>query len=530
MYYSNPIEQEAYRQRHRVEKLVSLYQRNPMQFSTTQVEELKGMAETTGVDFQRKEEQFNVRRNAKNLMGGFIEGFTTIPTGTKPKTTYEAISHSMGHLAGFAPGILSVPFRALGKGAVGLGLKRVGKALFSASQGAARLNKYSVPMFFGHKASGLMSKGLSKSRLEAAEFLKKGSAGRAVVEEATSLGVASAVSSVWKGPEAMWDGMVFGAVAGGMFGGLGNFTAIGNYLKSKDVVNYRKGEQLLKGAIGASMLGVPAYLRDEPIEMIMYETLLGGFFGFQGRPAREKEGGEFIQGLAYEEAGHYMFRPEAHPEWNNYSKGAKEYIRNQVNDYTYRYIVPKMQETSGMSEQDIQINFVKMARDRHKTLNPTEEQINNMVKEEADQYWKFSRKGYRMEWENVSKDHNIEYEREDIDQDVAVSSKPKKGQEKTKLDKTRADNQQVKEIYIAELHPDGTVTFVKKAGNYGANTLAGETTYGKTPAENLEGTEFFTMDKIYVAGADTGNLRKTVKPMEYELNDKGVFVHKVNKD
>ena len=142
-----------------------------MQFSTTQVEELKEMAETTGVDFQRKEEQFNVRRNAKNLMGGFIEGFTTIPTGTKPKTTYEAISHSMGHLAGFAPGILSVPFRALSKGAVGLGLKRVGKALLSASQGAARLNKYSVPMFFGHKATKLMGKGLSKSGLESAEFL-----------------------------------------------------------------------------------------------------------------------------------------------------------------------------------------------------------------------------------------------------------------------------------------------------------------------------------------------------------------------
>ncbi len=528
MYSYNPIEQEAWKQRQRVEKLVSLYQRNPMQFASNQVDELREMAEATGVNFKTKEERFDARRNAKNLMGGFIEGFTTIPTGTKPKTTYEAISHSMGHLAGFAPGILSVPFNFLGKGAVGLGLKRVGKALFSASRGAAKLNKYSVPMFFGHKAVGLMNKGLSKSGLEAAEFLKKGSAGRAIAEEATSLGIASGVSSIWKGPEVMWDGMVHGAVAGGMFGGLGNFTAIGNYLKSKNVADHRKGEQLLKGAIGAGLLGVPAYLRDEPVEMIMYETLLGGYFGYQGRPAKEREGGKFVEGLAYEEAGTYMFRPEAHPEWNNYSKGAKDYIKKQVDEYTYKYIVPKMEQSSGMTERQIMDNFAEMAKSRYKTEIPSEEMIKNMIKEEAEQYWIFARKGYRMDWESVSKEHNMEYAREDIDQDVVVSPQPKAGQEKTPLEKTRGENQQVKEVYIAEVNPDGTVTFVKKAGTYGSNTIVGETNFGKTPAEKLEGTTYFTMDNIYVAGSDAGTLRKTVKPMEYQLNDKGLFEHKVN--
>ena len=64
-----------------------------MQFTPSQVDELKEMSETVGVKFQQKQESFDVRRNAKNLMGGFLEGFTTIPTGIKPKTTYESISH-----------------------------------------------------------------------------------------------------------------------------------------------------------------------------------------------------------------------------------------------------------------------------------------------------------------------------------------------------------------------------------------------------------------------------------------------------
>ena len=384
MYYSTPIEQEAYNQRYRVQKLVGRYARDPMSFQPSQVEELKEMAETVGVNFPDKKEEFDVRRNAKNLMGGFIEGMTTIPTGVKPKTTYEAISHSMGHLAGFAPGIMAHPLGAIGGALKKTRYGKIANLFLGAAKGAQKLNKYSVPMFFGHKATGLMNKGLQKSGLESAEFLKKGSAGRGILEEATTLGVASGVSSIWKGPDVVWDSMVHGGVAGGMFGGLGNFTAIGNYLKSNKSIDHVKGEQMLKGVVGAGMLGIPAYLRDDPIEMVIYETLLGGYFGYNARPSKQKEGGEFIRDLQYDESStRYAFRPEKHPEWDRYSKGAKEYINKQVDEYTYRYIIPKMMESSGMSEKQVMENFNKMARSRFNTKQPTEEQIKSLIKEEA---------------------------------------------------------------------------------------------------------------------------------------------------
>mgnify|MGYP003132519498 CR=1 FL=1 len=535
MIYSQPIEQEARDQRYRVQRLVGRYASNPMSFSPSQVDELKNMAEAVGVEMPNRKEEFDVRRNAKNLMGGFIEGMTTIPTGTKPKTTYEAISHSMGHLAGFAPGIMAHPLGAIGSA---LGKTRYGKVakLFTgAAKGAQKLNKYSVPMFFGHKATGLMNKGLQKSGLESAEFLKKGSAGRGVLEEATTLGVASGVSAIWKGPDVMWDSVVHGGIAGGMFGGLGNFTAIGNYLKSSKTIDHVKGEQMLKGVVGAGMLGIPAYLRDDPIEMVIYETMLGGYFGYNARPAVQKEGGEFIRDLQFDESStRYAFRPERHPEWNRYSKGAKEYINKQVDEYTYKYIVPKMMESSGMSERQVMDNFYKMAQARYDTKKPTEEQIKSLVREEADQYWTFRRKGYRMDWKDVSEEYNMQYDTEDIYQDVVVAASAPKGKEKTPLDIVRNENQVVNEVYIAEYHQDGTVTFVRKKGNYGQNTLVGENTFGKTPAQKLETGEYITMDHIFVAnlkdnkGNDVPNtFHKTLKPLKYRLED-GMFVREID--
>ena len=134
MLYNNPIEFEAHRQRQRVQKLVQSYASNPMEFTPSQVDELKDMAKTVGIDFPSKKEEFNPARNAKNLMGGFLEGLTTIPTGVQPKTTYEAISHSMGHLAGFAPGILSAPLSLIGKGLSKTGLGRAAKVPFKGSE------------------------------------------------------------------------------------------------------------------------------------------------------------------------------------------------------------------------------------------------------------------------------------------------------------------------------------------------------------------------------------------------------------
>ena len=501
-----------------------------MQFTPSQVDELKEMSETVGVKFQQKQESFDVRRNAKNLMGGFLEGFTTIPTGIKPKTTYESISHSMGHLAGFAPGILAQPVSLLGKGLERTGWGKAAKALYRGSKALSTLNKYSVPMFFGHKATKLMGKGLQKAKLESADFLKKGAAPRGILDEATNLAVASAVSSIWKGPDIMWDSMVHGGVAGGMFGGLGNFRAIGNYLKSNKTIDHQKGEALLKGAIGAGMLGVPAYLRDDPVEMIIYETLLGGYFGYNARPAREAEGGKFIQNLKYEgKSQDYIFKPEDHPNWNNYSKGAQEYVVNQVNEYSYKYIIPKIMESSRLSEKEILDNYFERAKIRFNKEKPTDKDIQTLIREDANQHKEYSMKGFRMEWETSKKDYDRDFDPEDATEYSNIDLKRTKD---TPLDILRQENETARDVLIPEISIDSAtgneiITYIRSKGFYEkASEKVGETTYGSVPVEKYENnTTYINVEKLYLGNdyktSDGSKLKikPFVSPMELIRNE-----------
>ena len=287
----------------RVFDLVRQYRYNSNLFTEEQVDELQSLATQYKVPFKRKTNDFNLRRVAQQAQMGFLEGFTTVPvanlSGSQAKTTYESIAFNLGHLAGFAPSIVAVPLKIGAKGVGKLGLKSTSEYIEKAAIGAKKINNWSIPMMVGDKAKHGVEYALQKTGAETLEFLKRGSATRSALDQSIHLGVASSVSSIWKGPDEIINSGVHGAIAGGAFAGLGEIRFIGNYLKSKNPKNYRKGEQRLKGVIGASMLGIPAAMRDQPTEMILYETLLGGFFGYGERPAAQKEGGQFIQKLKY---------------------------------------------------------------------------------------------------------------------------------------------------------------------------------------------------------------------------------------
>ena len=94
----------------RVFELVRQYRYNPRLFSEEQVDQIQELATQYDIPFKRKVEEFNLRKAVSQLSSGFLEGFTTIPVGKiggkEPKTTYEAIAHSLGHLAGFSAGAL----------------------------------------------------------------------------------------------------------------------------------------------------------------------------------------------------------------------------------------------------------------------------------------------------------------------------------------------------------------------------------------------------------------------------------------
>ena len=160
----------------RVKRLIDMYRGNPNMFNEEQLDELQELAKQTNLTFNRVSSDLNLRNLTESALGGVVEGFTTIPIGRQPRNTYEAIAHSMGHLVGFAPGIAAIPLRGVAAGASKLGMMGVKQAFEKGAFGAQTLNNFSVPMFFGDKASDLLNRGITKAGLESIEYMKRGSA------------------------------------------------------------------------------------------------------------------------------------------------------------------------------------------------------------------------------------------------------------------------------------------------------------------------------------------------------------------
>ena len=195
----------------RIQSLINMYRGNPMLFTDDQLDELEQIAQQVAIPFKRIENNFDLKRTTEIAVGGLFEGLTTIPLGPEPRNSYEAIAHSIGHLIGFAPAITSIPLRGLAKGASKLGLKGVQRGFESGALSAQVVNKYSVPMFFGDRASSLVNKGIAKAGIETIDFMKRGAGARGVLDQAIHLGTASAVSSIWGGPDKILNSMIHGS-------------------------------------------------------------------------------------------------------------------------------------------------------------------------------------------------------------------------------------------------------------------------------------------------------------------------------
>ena len=245
--------------------------------------------------------------------------------------------------------------------------------------------------------------------------------------------------------------------------------------------------------------------------------------------ARKKLVADMIARRTAEESGNYIFKPEDHPTWNAYSKKTKDYIKKTTDEYTYKYIIPKIEESSGMTEAEILNNYKEQAKIRFKTQNPTEDNIKTLIKEDAIQHVEQTRKGYKMEWETASKEYNKDYDVDNYTESQSVEIKPDKepGAKKTPLEITREENQVTRDVLIPEVRVDEAggeyIVFVRKQGHYDlANEIVGETTYGSVPVEKLESTPtYITMDKVYIKS----NVGKPfITPMDYVRNNQtGMF-------
>ena len=105
-------------------KLVKAYEKNP---NILPVEELRQHASYHNVPFY--EGDFSLFDAVRQLGGGFFEGFTTFSVADPPDNEYEAVARSLGHLIGFAPGILSGPLRWMGTATKATSLINAAKAI-----------------------------------------------------------------------------------------------------------------------------------------------------------------------------------------------------------------------------------------------------------------------------------------------------------------------------------------------------------------------------------------------------------------
>ena len=308
----------------KVQNLIRTYRANPMMFSDDQLDELERLASDNQIDFKRIESNFSLRRGLQQAQAGFIEGLTTFDLIPKePRNTGEAIFRQLGHLSGFAPAIMKAPVIGMAKlGAKITGNKTYGRFTQAALDCIDALDAVSIPMIASRKTKSLFEKGLTKSGAESFDFLKRGARTRAITEEALGLASATAVSSIWKGKDAVVDAYIGGAIAGGAFGGIGNFVSVGNLYKGTPA-QVEQANKLLRAGVASAFLGVPATLRGEPTEMQIYEYLLGGFFGYNTRPARETEAAKWINRNRNPEE---IFRPEKSDDWTKVSKDAQQFI------------------------------------------------------------------------------------------------------------------------------------------------------------------------------------------------------------
>ena len=515
----------------RISNLVRTYRYNPRLFNEQQVDELQQLADQFDIPFKRKTDEFNLRKTLMNLQTGFLEGFTTIPVGKlsghEPTSTYEAIAHSLGHLAGFAPGIMAAPLKAVGA-----------KTL---SKVTSKANNWSIPMMFGDAAkagmdAGLKKKLFGKANIESLEFMKKGAGPRAIIDQAVHLGAASAVSSVWKGRDEIMNSGIQGAIAGGAFGGLGEFRMIGNYLKSKNISDYRKGEQRLKAAVGASMMGVPTALQGEPIEMIIYQTLLGGYFGYGSRPAVEKEGGMFMQDLMYKNNRDYVFRPSLHPDINSYSKGAREYINKEATEYAKSYYRRNREMVSGNNKDEIDIeieNFVRQAKGLNPNEKPSISDINAEYRYRASEFYKtyYKQEGDRYYIHKDVRDvlNNHEHKMDatdDVSMPMYVNTKPKPNSKEERLLNTKKREKEKNIFATEESYDINGNKQTRIIGPFSAKELGIKGDYnGKRlgesradrPADKLENTEYILWDTVFINEAKPGQKPKfeKYKPLDF---------------
>ena len=290
--------------------IIDRYKDNPQAFSEPFKQSIEQHASYHGVPFYGGE--FSVKDALTDFGAGFMEGFTTLHFGEEPDNEYEAIFKNLGHLAGFAPGIMSAPLGAAAK------LTKA-QSLVTAANMARTLNDKSVPMAAAKIATNFAKKSvkpfLNQGRLAknsavktASDFIL-GNQARHIAEGAFHLGTASAVSSWQGGVDEMMSAFAHGGMAGGVFRSIGNFINVGN----------EAGNKVAKTLAGSLFMGLPSTIQGATTPEQVYQYVMGAWFGGNERPWTYAKAQKFMQRYekdAKDNAELLVMRdPEFHPEF-----------------------------------------------------------------------------------------------------------------------------------------------------------------------------------------------------------------------
>ena len=285
---------------------IKLYQKNPSLYNENYLTGLRNHAYHYNIPFY--EGEFSVFEAIKQAGAGLVEGFTTLNLAEHPDNVYEQIARNVGHLVGFAPGIIANPMSRI-------------KALRGI---AATIPKRGIPLavaedVFEPYAKKIANKAIKSSYLakteatqEAVKFLTTPLA-KDIATGAFRLGTASGISAWQGGVDAMVDSFFHGAVAGGVF------KLIGNKINAQDP----NAEKFARGLAGSLFMGLPSTLRGATMPEQIYEYLMGAYFGGNEVPWTKSRAAKLHtqnkkEAFANSKAGlEYNLDPKQFSTWKN---------------------------------------------------------------------------------------------------------------------------------------------------------------------------------------------------------------------
>jgi hypothetical protein len=290
---------------------ISLYKANPWLFTDDQVDGMERFAQEYDVPFKRLIEVEEQKQDSliEQFTSGVVEGFTTLGWADDPKTEAGMIASSAGHLIGLMPAVAGMIFTG---GATGLA--RLGAGSSSIVKGMASVGKFlnsptakSIPMRVGEATFGkIVSPAITKAGVNVGDYIKKGSTAADILKTSTEFGVMSAVSNIWEGPKDAMGAGLQGAIMGGVFGSISNFVNMGKLLNHKNPA-IRKGSEdffwnrITRASIGGGLSGGIAAAQDAPTSVVLYETLLGGFFDYRQSNSKIRAGQQYIDSFRNKE-------------------------------------------------------------------------------------------------------------------------------------------------------------------------------------------------------------------------------------